>query len=301
MVIIYEHEVMNMEWSDFLEYLQKGDNETTQFVHTVEKEDDLGPLIAGFANNPDGGQIIIGLDVFNFHLLGTLIEKDWIKNLVKQNINSQVNLDIDSLNRNDKEIFFLKVPEGNKKPYTYKNKAYIRDGIITRIASLEEERNFQNPVAERPFDSAQGPCNPVAERSRGQREEEDESVELFEEVLEESIEESPIADDIQDNRDEVQTSLLDSDSFINTIDLKIEDKPTIEPVLETDEKPALNNRQEQAIKHVKNNQSIKNKEYRALFGVSHKTAHLELVELVSKGILVSQGSGRNTCYVLNKA
>ena len=59
----------------------------------------------------------------------------------------------------------------------------------------------------------------------------------------------------------------------------------------------LNDRQIEALDYVKTNKSIKNKDYRKLFGVSHKTAHIELVELVQSNNLKQSGSGRSTCYI----
>ncbi|MBT6120169.1 hypothetical protein HOH45_01730 [bacterium] len=63
---------------------------------------------------------------------------------------------------------------------------------------------------------------------------------------------------------------------------------------------ALNNRQSKAIAFVLENGSIRNKEYRHLLSVSHKTAHIELVDLVSKSLLQSKGFGRSTCYILQE-
>ena len=60
---------------------------------------------------------------------------------------------------------------------------------------------------------------------------------------------------------------------------------------------SLNERQIEALEYVKTNKSIKNKDYRKLFGVSHKTAHIELVELVHSNNLKQSGSGRSTCYI----
>jgi len=59
----------------------------------------------------------------------------------------------------------------------------------------------------------------------------------------------------------------------------------------------LNERQKLALDYVQENGSIRNKEYRHLFEVSHKTAHLELIDLVGRDEIVSQGAGRSTCYV----
>ncbi len=60
----------------------------------------------------------------------------------------------------------------------------------------------------------------------------------------------------------------------------------------------INDRQRQILDFLKTNHSIKNKEYRTQFGISHKTAHLELVDLVGKGLISTRGAGRSTCYIL---
>ncbi|MFC1752509.1 RNA-binding domain-containing protein [Thermoproteota archaeon] len=61
----------------------------------------------------------------------------------------------------------------------------------------------------------------------------------------------------------------------------------------------LNHRQIKALTFVKKAPFIKNKKYRQLFSVSHKTAHLELVNMVAKGYLLTKGAGRSCCYVYN--
>jgi len=60
----------------------------------------------------------------------------------------------------------------------------------------------------------------------------------------------------------------------------------------------LNKRQKRALDHVTEHGSISNKEYREMFNISHKTAHLELTMLSDKKILFCQGAGRSTRYVL---
>lgn len=65
---------------------------------------------------------------------------------------------------------------------------------------------------------------------------------------------------------------------------------------ETSAPHSLNHRQLDALHHIDTHGFIKNKTYRDLFNVSHKTAHLELVDLVEKGILESKGAGRSTQY-----
>ena len=60
----------------------------------------------------------------------------------------------------------------------------------------------------------------------------------------------------------------------------------------------FNPRQKKAIEFIQTQGSIKNKQYRKLFNVSHKTAHLELAELVKQNKAKIVGSGRSTCYRL---
>ena len=65
------------------------------------------------------------------------------------------------------------------------------------------------------------------------------------------------------------------------------------PLFET-----LNGRQRQAVAVMQKNPSIRNQVYREIFGISHKTAHIELTELVNRGIFSQEGAGRSTHYVL---
>jgi hypothetical protein len=60
----------------------------------------------------------------------------------------------------------------------------------------------------------------------------------------------------------------------------------------------INPRQKKALNFISEQGSISNKQYRELCDVSHKTAHIELTELVEKGVLKVEGQGRSTAYVL---
>jgi len=62
----------------------------------------------------------------------------------------------------------------------------------------------------------------------------------------------------------------------------------------------LNKRQKRALQFIHEHGSITNREYREAFSVSHKTAHIELTMMADKKLVVPQGSGRSTCYVLPK-
>ncbi|MFA5104457.1 MAG: RNA-binding domain-containing protein [Candidatus Margulisiibacteriota bacterium] len=60
----------------------------------------------------------------------------------------------------------------------------------------------------------------------------------------------------------------------------------------------LNKRQKRILDYVREHNSVSNKEYREMFSISHKTAHLELTMLCEKKILVCRGAGRSTKYIL---
>ncbi|MEK9657069.1 MAG: RNA-binding domain-containing protein [bacterium] len=82
---------------------------------------------------------------------------------------------------------------------------------------------------------------------------------------------------------------------------KTEDKNKKESNSPTSKEKAIKNinkRQHEALGFLKKEQEIQNKTYRDLCKVSHKTAHLELVDLVTKGYIKQEGSGRSTKYVL---
>jgi predicted HTH transcriptional regulator len=83
----------------------------------------------------------------------------------------------------------------------------------------------------------------------------------------------------------------------SNLPLKVETQTT----LDVDQQPknsVLNTRQTEALEYIQLESSIKNRDYRDLFDVSHKTAHLELVDMVSKGLISSSGQGRSTHYVV---
>jgi ATP-dependent DNA helicase RecG len=59
----------------------------------------------------------------------------------------------------------------------------------------------------------------------------------------------------------------------------------------------LNDQQVQAVLWVKRHGSITNRQYRELNGVSNKTAYLELADLIRRGGLRQEGTGKTRRYV----
>ena len=60
----------------------------------------------------------------------------------------------------------------------------------------------------------------------------------------------------------------------------------------------LNERQKKALEYVQQKGKITNREYRKLNKVSQDTAHRDLSEMVTKGILKVQGQGRTVFYLM---
>ena len=63
----------------------------------------------------------------------------------------------------------------------------------------------------------------------------------------------------------------------------------------------LNERQMQAVAHVKRVGQISNSEYQELMGVAKRTAHRDLADLVENGLFVKVGTrGKGTYYKLQR-
>ncbi|NQE44523.1 hypothetical protein C5S31_00695 [ANME-1 cluster archaeon GoMg2] len=60
----------------------------------------------------------------------------------------------------------------------------------------------------------------------------------------------------------------------------------------------LNERQIKAVMYVKERGRITNREYQEINKVSNKTAYLDLNDLCTKNILISEGKGKNIIYRL---
>jgi ATP-dependent DNA helicase RecG len=63
----------------------------------------------------------------------------------------------------------------------------------------------------------------------------------------------------------------------------------------------LNERQIKAVLYAKEKGKITNREYREVNDDSNKTAYLELTDLVQRGILVQEGTGKSLRYMLPKS
>lgn len=260
-----------MEWKDIVQNLKKGQTQTTRFIGTLTSPEELGPSLVGMANTK-GGIIFIGIDVKNYHLWGTKIDKEWVDQIINKNIRPKINITLKFIEKNDKIIIAIELLEGEEKPYYFNNICYIMDEHNPKIALLECQQQITPLVTSRP--------------SIEKESEEDLSA-LTSELIELSNSTSP---------PQKNTPLVKETLHTTNTEESSAQKPTL-PKAAYD----LNHRQKNALEVIFEEQSIRNKKYRELFNVSHKTAHIELVDMVGKGYINPSGQGRSTCYILKSA
>jgi len=201
-----------MTWEEIVALLDQGEGQSVEFEKNIPSEDDIARELVGFSN-ADGGKIIYGIDDKNKHLVGVETKsnfEDWIKSIAKTRCVPAIVLNIDIIEKAEKDIVVISVPEGDDKPYRFDEIHYIRDGKSSRPAKENEVKELTNPW------SGKG----------------------------------------------------------------------------------LHKRQIRAIQMISEHENITNREYREAFNVSHKTAHIELTMLADKGLVLTEGAGRSTCYVL---
>ena len=220
-----------IKWSDLILLINEKEAYNVKFFSSIESLESICKLITAYSNL-EGGKIIIGFDSLNLHIKGVEISKEDFTSYLDKNIRPKVNLILNTIEKNNKLIFCLKIKRNAQRPCFYKNLCYVIDpkSSSPRLAILE---NKLQKVKESNND-------------------------VFPEIVQENIQ-------------------------------KIRSR-----------KKDLNKRQLHALNFLRKKEEIKNKTYRDICKVSHKTAHLELIDLVSKGYIEQIGSGRSTKYILVK-
>ncbi len=295
-----------MEWSDFLSLVRDGDGVDTKFFGSFISEDKLGPILVAMANTR-GGNIVIGFDKRNYHLLGTYVDESFIETLIDNYCYPKPDFSFDICSKNDKRIAIIHIKASPLKPYYFNNKCYVLNPERSSLSILEkdvlqDDRSYSfNRIPEKPVKSSLDQAIVVDSSKQAS------DIDVINE--EHSIEQLQDLNDIteelvqlHDTTDEDTNSSLDhSDSDLVIIN-QDEENSNLEEQLSMSqlELRPLTKRQEEALDYLDKNKFIKNKMYRSLFSVSHKTAHLELVDLVQRQLIVSQGSGRSTCYVIDE-
>lgn len=192
--------------------LDQGEGQSVEFEKSVPSEDDIARELVAFTN-ADGGKIIYGLDDKMKHLVGVEVSadlKEKIAKIGKDRCQPSITPQIDIVEKAEKKLIVISIPEGDDKPYRSDEICYVRDGKDSRSAEENEVKALTNPW------SGKG----------------------------------------------------------------------------------LNKRQIRAMQMIAEHGNISNREFREAFNVSHKTAHIELTILVDKGLVLSEGAGRSTRYIL---
>ncbi len=269
-----------MVWEDFLSVIKEGESYTSKFFPSIESEDHLGPTLTAMANTK-GGDIIIGFDIKNYHLRGTTLTRQWLNNLINSYCSPKPEIDIKFLEKNENSVAIISILNTEKKPYYYKNKCYVLNLDKTNL-SIMEKNNVNDFIFNKDSDNTSN-INEEEESINYKQEDLDKITDELEFLT--TKESSPSSE-----KKELEKEDVKQEKVINSNNT---DYPIVTP------EHNLNTRQQKALAHIAQHSSIKNKAYRELFNVSHKTAHLELVDLVDKKLISSQGLGRSTCYVLN--
>ena len=239
-----------MNWNELVENMRDGNTNTTRFIPKVYHADDIGPLLVAIAS-AEGGRIFVGVDLMNYHLVGSNLSEKWLHNLIQIYCKPSVSIKIDLITKSEKVVTCIQVEPNLQKNCTYRGKLYVMEDSACRLAKQEEI------VAKKAL-------------NKDLYQEEDHTETTEETTDEETLNAYPI-------ENETETA-----------------KPTF-PNSET--VPPINDRQSEILEYLESESSIKNKIYRELFSISHKTAHIELTDLVSRGLLQVQGAGRSTAYL----
>ena len=259
-----------MDWQSVLSCMREGESAESVFIPSVTVADEIGPYLSAMANSK-GGRIFVGVDLKNYHLTGSKKDSQWFENITQEFCRPRPNMVIKPVEKNEKLILVLEISNNESKPYYYKNTCYVMDEHKPKIA-LAEKQTLAQQIQE--LDTK---LNPTQE-SEPQTPISDEEAAQINSITDELLE-------IKNEPEELSPYIEPSHASIESSDVEVVDTE------------ALNERQRKALDVITRDSSIRNKKYRQLFGVSHKTAHLELIDLVEKGLIKSTGAGRSTRYV----
>jgi len=313
-----------MNWEKLLDLYQNNNPELENncFYSSVLKIDELGPVITGMANTI-GGTLSIGMDFKNVHLRGSNVTEDMIRDTLENFFSTAIHVDYSEVVRGGKVISVLEVQKSANKPVYYKDICYVyrNDSLFTANAEEEELMRHETRSIHRTIDNPEElppeqPSYYLTDKvERASIQEEQTKTEHFETEettpsIDNNFDAHPYPNIIHTENDfSVKKAPEDTDETLQSFapnygntDSSFPRIPHRHETLETLEEFIihLNKRQRKALKYIKENNSIKNKIYRKIGAVSHKTAHVELTEMLQYGLIRSQGNGRSTHYVLNR-
>jgi predicted HTH transcriptional regulator len=312
-----------MDWDKIIEDISIGTSTKMIFLSKVDLDDDLGPYIVAMANS-QGGKIYIGLDIYNVHLIGTDVNEDWINKICQNLCNPKLTIQTITFTKNEKIIICLEIPEGEAKPYYYKNYCYLMetDKDCPTLIKQDHKLMFETPPN---LPKSEALVMPFSETETETETETEQTfpTEILEEpkLIQEQIPEIKIEPEptpgliseteqltelpitIESTNESLPSSnenLIseDNEPFKQDIEKITNQLIELKTPDNTDSEPKLNDRQKQTLDYLKQNKEIQNKKYREIFNISHKTAHLELTDLTLKNLIEKKGAGRSTFYSL---
>ena len=250
-----------MNWQSFISLIQL-QSENSFFLSNTRQERLIGKILCALLNT-EGGKLIIGYDKVNVHLTGYEQTDQWIDQFIDDHFRNTV-ITSTFLFRSNKKVLILDV-EKNQIDISYSGKFYhLNKKNIEEYTPKITQPAIHQPLYQENLQSQQSP-NQI------------------------------INTPIQSLQKPIITATHESNLKNEAVKPNISSSPTTPPITTQFE---LNSRQKKAVEFITKQGSIKNKQYRKLFSVSHKTAHIELAELVQKNKLIIVGSGRSTCYRL---
>jgi predicted HTH transcriptional regulator len=136
-----------MTWEEIMALLDQGEGQAVEFEKSIPSEDDIARELVAFSN-ADGGKLIYGIDDKNKHLVGIEVKldiEDLIKSIGKNHCSPPISSAIETIEKAEKKIVIITVPEGDDKPYRSDEICYVRDGSVSRPAEENEVKDLTNP------------------------------------------------------------------------------------------------------------------------------------------------------------
>ena len=297
-----------MTWNQVMALLAQGDSLTTRFIRRSDNLDPVAIAVTAMANT-QGGTIVLGIDKVNCQLTGSTLPPDFLQ-WVSTVITPQVVVSLSEIQRQIHTVHVISVGIGEHQPHVYNGKIYRLDERTPSVFKPIEEEAPSRPSS--PVISTLLSESGMLGVTLSQR---DGELGRSSSLLSESPSPDPspafstaFASSGEsgkgfDHLPLQAPSLLVSPSFSKALDDMVGSSASdISPIshVPASPQPALNERQRQALAFMAGAQMIQNKKYRSLYSVSHKTAHLELTDMVNKGLIMTRGSGRSTHYILQE-
>lgn len=300
------------DWASLLRDLQTGESDILQFFSEVVDFSDIAPSIVAMANTK-GGVMYIGIDTRNYHLSGTKLDRDWLESYIDRDIKPSPNLVLDFIVKGTKTIAVIQITSKPPMNFYYKEQYYVMNEGKPMVSSSAPPPQLHHDYPHSRMDSTNfdsvysgysgySPHQELPGHQQGAKlgymykfvsSPDQDRTYLIDQRSRLSMNEAKDKMHSNTGSESISHRMIPfRDGNLSASDLSFESAKSVDF-----DKVVLNSRQKKALMYIKKNASIKNKDYRDLFKVSHKTAHVELVDMVSKGYITTMGAGRSRCYV----